>query len=144
MQFGNAWYHFICHQNTMMLGEKELSISMAKHISQTALEPLTENIRIKKPSSSGSEFVNCKSFFSIVLLAISDSDFSYTSLEAGAFRSSSDSNIFKKSQFGNIFERSELTVPGPRFLPNDKDGTAMSVIIVGNEAFATSCVAAIS
>ena len=52
-------------------------------------------IRIGKPNESGSQFYNYKNFFSTVLMAVADADYCFISVEAGAYGSSSDSNVFK-------------------------------------------------
>lgn len=77
-------------------------------------------------------------FFSTVLLAVADADYCFTSIEVGAYGSTSDANIFKKSKFGILLERGELNIPGPKLLPNEENETAMLFIILGDEAFAVS------
>lgn len=97
-----------------------------------------KHVRMRKPNSSGSEFYNYKSFFSAVLLAISDSNCNFIYVEIGAFGSSSDSNIFKKSVFSNLLERNELCIPPPKCLIHDGNGRPMPFVLIGDEAFALS------
>lgn len=97
-----------------------------------------KHIRIKKPNKSGSEFFNYKSFFSTVLLAISDSNYNFIYVEVGAYGSSSDSNIFKQSAFSRLLVENELNIPEEKPLPNDENGKAMPFVLVGDEAFALS------
>lgn len=97
-----------------------------------------KHIRIKKPDKSGSEFFNYKSFFSSVLLAISDSNYNFIYVEIGSYGSSSDSNIFKQSTFSRLLVENELNIPEEKPLPNDEKGKAMPFVLVGDEAFALS------
>jgi len=61
-----------------------------------------KHIRIRNPSESGSQFFNYKNFFSTSLMAVEDADYCSISVEAGAYGSSSNSNVFKNSTFGKI------------------------------------------
>jgi hypothetical protein len=54
-------------------------------------------VRIKMPSGSGSLFYNYKHFFSILLLALVDADYCYTTLVIVTIGKSSDNNISKNS-----------------------------------------------
>ena len=53
------------------------------------------HIRICKPDKSLLQFFNYKSYFSIVLMTLIDSDYNFTSIDVGAYSASSDSNVFK-------------------------------------------------
>jgi hypothetical protein len=99
-----------------------------------------KHIRMKKPNDSGSQFFNYKNYFSTVLMAVADSDYSYCfiSVEAGAHGSSSDSNVFKNSTFGKLLDSNKLNIPDPRVLPSDAEGLSMPFVLVGDEAFALS------
>ncbi|XP_039754276.1 protein ANTAGONIST OF LIKE HETEROCHROMATIN PROTEIN 1-like isoform X2 [Pararge aegeria] len=58
-----------------------------------------KHIRITKPKDSGSLYYNYKTFFSIVLLALCDSNYCFTFIDIGSYGKSSDSAIFKNSAF---------------------------------------------
>ncbi|KAJ8935400.1 hypothetical protein NQ314_012818 [Rhamnusium bicolor] len=56
-----------------------------------------KHIRMCKPDGSGSTFLNYKSFFSMVLMAVVDADYCFINTDVGAYGASSDFNIFKQS-----------------------------------------------
>jgi hypothetical protein len=89
-----------------------------------------------KPDDGGSVFFNCKNFFSIVLMAVAD--YCFISTDEGAYGASSDCNIFKNSSVSKILEANNLNVPASRPLPIDDNGTPITFVIVGYEAFALS------
>jgi len=71
-------------------------------------------------------------------MAVADADYCFISVEAGAYSSSSDSNVFKHSTFGKLLESNRLNIPDPRVLPSDAEGLSMPFVLVGDEAFALS------
>jgi hypothetical protein len=59
-----------------------------------------KHIRLKKPNCTGSEFINYKNFFSVVLMAVVDADYCFISVDIGSHGSASDSHVFQRSYFG--------------------------------------------
>lgn len=53
-----------------------------------------EYVRIVSPPKSGSQYINYKNYFSIVLLAICDSKIRFTMVDIGALGSLSDGAVF--------------------------------------------------
>ena len=96
-----------------------------------------KHIRIRKPNESESQFFNYKKFFSTVLMAVASADYSFISVEVGAYGSSSDS-VFKTSTFGKLLESNKLNIPDPRVLPSDAEGLSTPFVLVGDEAVALS------
>jgi hypothetical protein len=97
-----------------------------------------KHVRIKIPTGSGSLFYNYKHFFSILLLALVDANYSSIAVDVGAFGKSSDSNVCKKSNIGRKLESNQLGIPESRPLPNDENGKCMPFVVMGDEAFALS------
>jgi len=94
-----------------------------------------KHIRIISPQHSGTDFFNYKKFFSIVLMALVDSNYCFLTVDVGAYGREGDSNIFKRSPLGQQLYDNKLNVPGVRKLPNDDNGEAQLFVIVGDEAF---------
>lgn len=97
-----------------------------------------KHIRIQNPDNSGSSFFNYKQFFSVVLMALVDSQYSFIAVDVGAAGKSSDSNVFKCSNLGKRLACGQLKLPNCCTLPNDEGGTCMPFVVVGDEAFGLS------
>ena len=69
-------------------------------------------IAIKKPKKSGSEYLNYKGYFSVVLLAFADYKFLWVNV--GASGSSSDAQIFNRSKLKGRIEKGTLGLPPPK------------------------------
>lgn len=105
-----------------------------------------KHVRVIQPEQSGSLYFNYKKYFSLVLLAMCDSDYNFTYINVGSHGSNSDSAIFQQSQLYTQLENKTLDVPEPQPLPpinEDASNTSQTrpkvpFIIVGDEAFALS------
>lgn len=97
-----------------------------------------KHIRIQKPYCTGSEFLNYKHFFSVVLMAVVDAEYCFTSVDIGSYGSASDSHVFERSNFGKKLNQEKLNIPPNQPLPNDDTGVSMPFIFVADEAFALS------
>lgn len=62
-----------------------------------------KHIRCIKPINSGSIFYNYKKYFSIVLMAVVDAEYSFISIVVGAYGKEGDSTIFKNCPFGKNY-----------------------------------------
>ena len=58
-----------------------------------------KHIRLIKPIDTGPEYFNYKNFFSVLLLAMRDSNYKFVFIDVGAPGSASDSTTFKNSKF---------------------------------------------
>ncbi|XP_018376011.1 PREDICTED: putative nuclease HARBI1 [Trachymyrmex cornetzi] len=92
-----------------------------------------KHIVIQSPYNSGSNFINYKKTFSIVLLAVCDANYIFTLVDVGAFGSQSDGGVYKSSAFGEAMDNNELGVSDDTNL----SGTDIKFpyYLVGDEAF---------
>jgi hypothetical protein len=83
--------------------------------------------------NSGSKFFNYKKTFSLVLLAICDSDNNFVFVDVGAAGSESDGGVFRRSTFGKQLFSNNLPIPTPNKLPNSN--IIAPYVLCGDEAF---------
>ena len=91
-----------------------------------------KHINIRAPPNSGSEYFNNKKQFSIVLLAIADSDAKFVAYDLGAPGSQSDGGVFKNGSLGQICKSQSFPTKsklGQRI-------TEVPFFVLGDEAFA--------
>ena len=93
-----------------------------------------KHIAIKKPKKSGSEYFNCKGYFSLVLLALVDADYKFLWVNAGASGSSSDAQIFNRSKLKGRIESGTLGLPPPE--PLGPGGADLHYFLLGDDTFA--------
>ena len=70
-----------------------------------------KHVAIKAPAKSGTEYYNCKQFFSIVLLAVADADCNFMFVNVGCKGRISDSGILRTSRLYGMLGRKELNIP---------------------------------
>ena len=92
-----------------------------------------KHIMIQAPANSGSSFYNYKGQFSIVLLAVCDSNYCFTLVDIGDTGRQSDGGVLKNSAFGKAMERGTLSLPYPDPLPGQTD--LIPYFFVGDAAF---------
>lgn len=59
-----------------------------------------KRIRCINPKNAGSMFFNCKKYFSIVLMAVVDADYCFTTIDVGTYGREGDSTDCKECPFG--------------------------------------------
>lgn len=94
-----------------------------------------KHIRIINPWNSGSEFFCHKQFFSIVLMAVVDSDYCFRVIDVGGYGHECDSNIFKGTQFGKTLYNGTLNLPQARPLPNEPKNDPLPFVFLADEGF---------
>jgi len=94
-------------------------------------------IRVTKFPRSGSMNLNYKCYFSIVLMAIADSDYKFTYVDIGAYGKDYDSSVFQETSFFKLLIRNKLHIPpsGPLFT-NDTENCRF--VFFDYEAFSLS------
>ncbi|XP_036322515.1 protein ALP1-like isoform X2 [Rhagoletis pomonella] len=92
-----------------------------------------KHITISCPPNSGSLFYNYKGSYSIVLLATCDANYTFTTVDIGAYGSQSDGGVLWHSGFGQRLLSGNLDLPEDDFLP----GTCIKFpyFVVGDAAF---------
>ncbi|XP_069619986.1 uncharacterized protein [Ranitomeya imitator] len=93
-----------------------------------------KHIRVRKPPNSGSQFYNYKQFFSVVLLAVVDSNYSFIIVDIGAYGRTGDSRVFNSSIMGRRLRDNQLDLQPPQQLPGST-GETVPFVFVGDEAF---------
>ena len=96
-----------------------------------------KHIAIKKPKKSSSEYFNYKGYFSLVLLALVDADYTFLWVNTGASGSSSDAQIFNRSKLKRRIENGTLGLPPPE--PLGPGGADLHYFLLGDDTFAMMC-----
>ncbi|CAH1972683.1 unnamed protein product [Acanthoscelides obtectus] len=93
-----------------------------------------KHIRVIKPEESGSMFLNYKHYFSIVLMAVVDSNYNFIFIDVGAYGKECDSAVFKETEFWKSLVNNRLNIPPY----TNKLGTQCELpyVFVADEAFA--------
>ncbi|XP_047521177.1 protein ALP1-like isoform X2 [Pieris napi] len=93
-----------------------------------------KHIRIENFPNSGSMNLNYKGYFSIVLMAVVDSNYKFIFVDIGSYGKDCDSAIFQRTQFYKLLSEGRLQIPPPSLLhPNQSVRTPY--VLVGDEAF---------
>lgn len=94
-----------------------------------------KHIRINCPAKSGSMYYNYKEYYSVVLMAIADSNYRFMYVNVGSFGKECDSSIFKQSSLWKLIESNTLQLPDEKCLPG-MENPKIPYYFVGDEAFA--------
>uniref|UniRef100_A0A1B0D4C0 Uncharacterized protein n=1 Tax=Phlebotomus papatasi TaxID=29031 RepID=A0A1B0D4C0_PHLPP len=95
-----------------------------------------KHVRIQKPANSAGLYYNYKGYFSIVLLAVCDSNCNFTYTNIGGYGSQSDCSVFQYSALGRAILNNEVSWPAPQALP--QSDIQMNFFLIGDEAFPIS------
>lgn len=94
-----------------------------------------KHIRIKNPDFAGTHYYNYKKFFSVVLLAVVDSDYKFMYIDVGAIGSESDAGVFAQSRLAAFLHSNEANLPAAKPLPGDTTGRLVEHFLLGDDAF---------
>jgi hypothetical protein len=72
-----------------------------------------KHVVIECPKGSGSAYFNYKKFFSIVIIAMCDTKYTFTMVDIGGYGRDNDAAIFEESQFGHAFTQRTMPIPNP-------------------------------
>ena len=92
-----------------------------------------KHIRVIQPDGTGSMYFNYKGFFSIVLLAVCDANYSFIYVDIGAYGKSSDAAVFHNSSLYKKLVENTLDIPEAK--PISGSDMSLPHVIVGDEAF---------
>ena len=81
-----------------------------------------------------SYYYNYKGFYSIVLLAICDSNYYFTLFDLGHYGSDNDSGVLAKSEMGELIETQKIGIPEPA-KHSTCDFDPLPYFLVGDEIF---------
>lgn len=95
-----------------------------------------KHIRMINPVLGGSMFLNYKNFFSIVVLAVCDSNYCFTFVDVGGYGKTSDGGTFRNTTFYNNMIENKLNILEDKALPNSS--TILPHVLVGDDAFGLS------
>ena len=92
-----------------------------------------KHVTVQPPANSGSQFFNYKHQFSVVLMAVVDSDYTFLYVDVGSNGRVSDGGVFKQCSFKEGMMTGLLNIPPPEVLP----GTdfVCPFMLVADEAF---------
>ena len=77
-----------------------------------------KHVPLINPFNSGSTYLSCKSFFSIVLLALVDAEHKFLYVNVGCQCRISDGGVFKNSELYHLLVNGEINLPDSRQLPD--------------------------
>ncbi|VDH90220.1 Hypothetical predicted protein, partial [Mytilus galloprovincialis] len=80
-----------------------------------------KHVAYKCPPGSGSTYFNYKKFYSIVLLALVDSDYKFICADIGGRGAASDAQLWNASDLKSAIEDGDLDLPDAEPLPHDTE-----------------------
>lgn len=95
-----------------------------------------KHVRVIKPAHSASMFYNYKTFFSILLFAVCDSNYKFLYIDVGSYGREADPTVFNCSTFGRKMQEGSLNLPPPEIVSNDL--MALPYVFLGDDAFGIS------
>ena len=90
-----------------------------------------KHILIKQPKNSGSHYFNYKGTFSIVSLALVDTNYKFIYVDVGCDGRISDGGVYRNSSLSIAIDNASLGIPQPRFVGE----TLFPYVIVADDAF---------
>lgn len=93
-----------------------------------------KHVRLIQPSGTGSMYYNYKKFFSTVLLAMCDTNYSFTYVDIGAYGKSSDPAVFHNSMLYKKLMENTMNLPDAKPIFSNNT-TCLPHVTVGDEAF---------
>lgn len=92
-----------------------------------------KHVRIQAPPKSGSVYYNYKGFYSIIMLALVDSNYKFMYVDVGGYGADSDAGIFRECGLYHALEHDIADLPPSEPLPGSD--TDVPYFLVGDDAF---------
>lgn len=93
-----------------------------------------KHVTLQCPIGSGSEFINYKGFFSIVLFALVDANYNFLFVDIGCQGRISDGGVFSNTELYKLMQQKRLNLPAPTPLNSREEDVPF--FFIGDEAFA--------
>ncbi|KAK0134928.1 Protein ALP1-like [Merluccius polli] len=94
-----------------------------------------KHVVIRAPDNSGSLFYNYKGTYSVVLLAVVDSEYCFRVVDVGSYGRTSDGGVLANSNFGQKLLDGTLDLPPDALLPGADHMGRQPYVFVADEAF---------
>lgn len=95
-----------------------------------------KHCRIVKPINSGSMYFNYKHYYSVVLMAVADTNYNFTFVDIGSYGKIADSTIFHDSFLWQRIQENTMNIPASQRLPGTND--VLPHVLAGDEAYGLS------
>ncbi|XP_021927033.1 putative nuclease HARBI1 [Zootermopsis nevadensis] len=92
-----------------------------------------KHIRIKRPSNSGSMYYCYKNYYSIGLLAVTDANYKFITVDVGSFGKDSDAGVFDNCPLRRALASGRIKLPEEKCLPGST--IKAPFVFLGDEAF---------
>lgn len=92
-----------------------------------------KHIVLQSPMNSGSEYINYKGTFSVVLMALVDADYCFTFADVGCQGRISDGGVFRNCSLFKKLDENQLNIPSDKPLPGKE--TPIPYVFVADDAF---------
>lgn len=89
-----------------------------------------KHIRIERPPSSGAQYYNYKNFYSIVLMALVNSNYEFIYVDVGKQGRLSDGGVISSTKFYDLLVKDKLQFP-----TIDENDEKLNFVVVGDQAF---------
>ena len=125
---------------TLPPGSKEEWLAISKKIEEVWNMPYVircidgKQIRVKCPKLSETLYYNYKGFFSIVLMALCNTNYCFILFYLRQYGFNNDNGILANSEMGKMFKEDQLNVPPDCKLSED-DEHSLPYFLLGDEIF---------
>ena len=95
-----------------------------------------KHVRIRLPRGAVSAYYNYKGFYSLILMAVVDSNYRFLYLDVGAEGRAGDAGVFNACTLAEAINENTLGIPPHEPLPNDNLAIDVPYFFIADDAFA--------